>query len=102
LSKWIKKIALILFNRRRRRRVRNIRERIYWIHPYIYNRKEIGDFYTLFKDLREHEDKFFMYFRMSMKSFDELHDRLKNTLQRQNTFMRDCIESMQMLAVTLR
>ncbi|XP_050535066.1 uncharacterized protein LOC126902086 [Daktulosphaira vitifoliae] len=62
----------------------------------------MSDFYTTFKDLREHEYKFFIYFRMSIKSFDELHDRLKKTLQRQNTFMRDCIEPLQMLAVTLR
>lgn len=87
--------------RRHRRRVRNVRERIYWIHPYNYKRKALGTFNTIFMDLRSYEDKFFTYFRMSIKSFDELHDRLKNTLQRQNTFMRECIEPIQMLAVTI-
>ncbi|CAH1974324.1 unnamed protein product [Acanthoscelides obtectus] len=53
-------------------------------------------------DLREHEDKFFIYFRMSIKSFDELHERLKPSLQKKNTAMRDCIEPIQMLCVTLR
>lgn len=88
--------------RRRLRRVRKIRERIFWTHPYNAKRKELGDFYIKFMDLRQHEDKIFIYFRMSIKSFDELHERLKNELQRKNSFMRDYIEPMQMLAVTIR
>ncbi|XP_039299113.1 protein ALP1-like isoform X1 [Nilaparvata lugens] len=40
--------------------------------------------------------------RMSTKSFDELHMKLKDCLQRQNTFMRECIQPIEMLAVTLR
>jgi len=81
------KIALTLLNRHRQRHVRYIRERIYWIHSYITNRKDMGDFYTVFEDLREHEGRFFVYF--GTKSFDELHDRLKNTSRRRNTFMRE-------------
>jgi hypothetical protein len=38
---------------------------------------EFGAFYTLFPKLREHEEKFSNYFRMSTKSFDELHMKLK-------------------------
>ena len=32
-----------------------------------------------------------------MKSFDELHVKLKDRLQRQVIFMRECIQSIQML-----
>jgi len=57
---------------------------------------------VLFHQPREDPDKFFNYFRMSATTFDELHERLKVTLQRQDTFMRECIQPEQMLAVTLR
>ncbi|KAJ8949391.1 hypothetical protein NQ318_007487 [Aromia moschata] len=77
-------------------------KRIYWIHPYVAKRKELGDFYKLFMNLRNHEDKFFIYFRMSIKSFDELHEKLKPVLQKKNTPMRECIEPIQMLCVALR
>ncbi|CAK1587978.1 unnamed protein product [Parnassius mnemosyne] len=96
-----KKIALLLLYRRRQRRLHYIRQRICWIHPYNTLRKEKGDFYTKFIDLREHEDKFFIYFRMSKSSFDELHGRLKDSLQHQR-IVRDCIEPVEMLAVTIR
>ncbi|CAH2008363.1 unnamed protein product [Acanthoscelides obtectus] len=104
MAVWIEKktIALLFLYRRRLRRSRKTWERIYWIHPYVAKRRELGDFYTKFMDLREHEDKFFIYFRMSIKSFDELHERLKPSLQKKNTAMRDCIEPIQMLCVTLR
>ena len=35
-----------------------------------------------------------------MKSFDELHVKPKDHLQRQVTFMRECIQLIQMLAIT--
>jgi len=58
---------------------------------------------VLLHQLREDPDKFFNYFRMSATTFDELlHERLKVTLQRQDTFMKECIQPEQMLAVTLR
>lgn len=41
--------------------VKNIRERNYWIHSYISNRKEMSDFYTVFNDLWEHEDVFHVF-----------------------------------------
>ena len=35
-----------------------------------------------------------------MKLFDELHMKLKDRLQHQVTFMRECIKPIQMLAAT--
>ena len=58
-------------------------------------------FYTIFEGLRD-DEKFFNYFRMSVASLDELHERIKDVLQRQNTKMRNCIQPVEMLAVTLR
>ncbi|CAH1964555.1 unnamed protein product, partial [Acanthoscelides obtectus] len=78
------------------------RNRLHWVHPINERREETGLFHTLFEDLRNDEKKFFNYFRMSMASFDELHDKLKNVLRRQNTKMRNCIQPIEMWAVTLR
>lgn len=92
-------IAALIFHRRRKRKRR---DRVHWVHPINQRREEVGLFCTLFQDLRNDELKFFNYFRMSMGSFDELHDKLKNVLQRQNTQFRNCIQPIEMLAMTLR
>ena len=75
-------IALWLIHRRRKWRKRN---RLLWVHPINQRREEVGIFHTIFEGLRDAENKFFNYFRMSVASFDELHERLKDVLQRQNT-----------------
>lgn len=92
-------IALWILHRRRKRRRYH---RKHWVHPINQMREEVGAFYTLFDELRCDENKFFNYFRMSVSSFDELLDRLKDMIQRQNTKMRNCIQPAEMLAVTLR
>lgn len=76
--------------------------RIYWVHPINQRRDEVGIFVSLMKELRADKNKFFNYFRMSISSFDELHNRRKTTLQKQNTKMRNCIQPVEMIAVTLR
>ncbi|CAI6368596.1 unnamed protein product [Macrosiphum euphorbiae] len=92
--------AMLFLYRRMKKRKRN--NRLHWVHPILTKRVEFGAFYTLFPKLREHEDKFSNYFRMSTTSFDELHLKLKDCIQRQDTFMRECIQPVQMLAITLR
>lgn len=92
--------AMLFLYRRIKKRKRN--NRLHWVHPILTKRVEFGAFYTLFPKLREHEDKFSNYFRMSTTSFDELHLKLKDSIQRQDTFMRECIQPVQMLAITLR
>ena len=94
-----KRIIAMWFLHRRRRDQR--RDRIYWVHPINQRRDEVG-IYSLFEELRADEKKFFNYFRMSVSSFDELHSRLKDHIQRQNTKMRNPIQPVEMLAVTLR
>ena len=76
--------------------------RLQWVHPIIKKREEFGAFYTLFCELWDDTNKFFNYFRMSVSSFDELHRRLKESLQRHNSKMRNCIQPVEMLAVAAR
>lgn len=95
-----KAVALwLLYRTLKKKRCKNRRM---WVHPINQRRLTLGVFYTLFNELREDGPKFFNYFRLSMNSFDELHGTLRNTLQLENTEMRDCIDPMEMSAVTLR
>ena len=59
-------------------------------------------FYTLFDELRDDANKFFNYFQMSVSSSDELHRRLKDSLLRRKSKLRNCIQSVEMLAVAIR
>jgi hypothetical protein len=91
-------IALFLLYRRGKRR----RNRLHWVHPEIKKKEEFGAFYTLFGKLRDDANKFLNYFRTSVSSFDEMHRRLKESLQRRNSNMRNCIQPVEMLAVAIR
>jgi hypothetical protein len=65
-------------------------------------REEFDAFETLFDELRDDENKFFNYFRMSDTSFYELHRRLKESLHRRNNKIRNCIQPVKMVAVAIR
>ena len=51
---------------------------------------------------RDDASKFFNYFQISVLYFDELHRRLKESLQRRNSKTRNCIQPVEMLAVAIR
>jgi len=87
-------IALYLLHRRRKRRC----NRLHWVQK----REEFGAFYRLFGELRDDVNKFFNYFRMSVSFFDEMYRRLKESLQRRNSKMRNCTQPIEMLAVAVR
>ncbi|XP_077327569.1 uncharacterized protein LOC143962118 [Lithobates pipiens] len=81
---------------------RKKRARRYWIHPVIADREERGQFWVMYSDLRDHEDTFLDYTRMSIKSFDELLGLLSSRLQRMDTYFRNSIPPMERLIITLR
>ncbi|CAI6374002.1 unnamed protein product [Macrosiphum euphorbiae] len=78
------------------------KKRRYWVHPFTDSRLTCGIFYTSFNNLRENDEKFFNYFRMSVKSFDELAAKISTKIKSQDTCMRLSIPPLEMLAVTLR
>ena len=59
-----------VYRRLRRRRIK----RTYWVHPINEKTEQAGTFHTFLEELRNDENKFFNYFRMSIPSFDELHE----------------------------
>lgn len=90
-------LLLLLRKRKRRRRVRTL-----WIHPLLSFRRQEGHFYNLFGKLKEDENKFFNYFRMSISSFNELLEILDSKIKRCDTNMRKSIPAEERLAITLR
>lgn len=61
----------------------------------------IGAFDTLFVEMRNDGAEFFNCFGMSMSNFDELLQRLRNSLKCENTKMRNCISFAELLAVSI-
>ncbi|KAJ8896449.1 hypothetical protein PR048_001793 [Dryococelus australis] len=72
------------------------------VHPYINARLLNGAFVTSFMELREDENTFFNFFRMSVKSFDELVVKLEDGIKSEDTKLRFAITPAEMLAITLR
>ncbi|PIO28635.1 hypothetical protein AB205_0073260, partial [Aquarana catesbeiana] len=80
---------------RRRRRHR------FWIHPIITQSEGRGQFWVLNNDLGAHEEKFFNYTQMSIRSFDDLLALLSSHLERQNNSFRRSIPAVERLIITL-
>jgi hypothetical protein len=74
----------------------------YWVHSVLCTRLETGQFYTLFYELRKDESEFFKYFRMSLKSFDELLYLLQEGICGLETNVRRCVPPAERLVMTLR
>ncbi|KAL4126793.1 hypothetical protein QTP88_011002 [Uroleucon formosanum] len=94
--------ALLLYCLIKRKRKNNKRKRLHWVHPIVGARLEKGNFNILFPDLLKYESKFFNFFRMSSKSYFELHNLIKDDTTKEDTNMRRSISTEERLAVTLR
>lgn len=94
-------VCLWVVHRRMRRR-RQKEERKYWVHPILKTRLSSSHYITLYPKLRDHDETFFNYFRMSIKSFDDLLDLIKNELEANEQSVRYCISPQEKLIVTLR
>lgn len=88
----------ITYRRMRRRR----RERAYWVHPILRERLTLSLYVTLYPSLRSYEPKFFNYFRMSIKSFDALLEKINHDIAADANAIRYCISPEEKLIVTLR
>ena len=79
----------------------DIHVRSVWIHPINNLRFEKGEFFMLYHDLRKYEDRFFGWYRMSMKKFDELLGIVGNALWKKCTKFREPISSEEQLVITI-
>lgn len=90
-------IALLLLRRRRNRR-----QNKYWVHPLNTKRLECGEYHRLCQELETYPERYFQYFRMSLDSFNKLHDMVANNISKENTNFRPAIRSRERLVVALR
>lgn len=52
--------------------------RKYWVHPFTKNREASGRFMTFYSNIWRYPKTFFEYYRISVGSFDELLETLRN------------------------
>lgn len=76
--------------------------REFWVHPYNKRRSYDNTIKSLLNELRNYEDKFYNYTRMSPASFDFLLHLIEHKIQKQNTNFRKCVKPEEKLLVTLR
>ena len=72
-----------------------------WVHPMNNRRFEKGEFFVLYPDLRRFEDKFFNWFRMTVKKFDNLLRLIARQIRKQDTNYREAISAEEQLVITL-
>ena len=97
-----------MIQRRRRRLVlilmlhmMDLNVRRMWVHPINNLRFEKGEFFMLYPDLRKYEDKFFAWYRMSIRKFDQLLGIVQNSLRKQCTKFREPISAEEQLVITI-
>ncbi|CAI6374003.1 unnamed protein product [Macrosiphum euphorbiae] len=74
----------------------------YWVHPITSQRLLKGQFYKLHNELRSYPVKFFNFYRMSVKSFDDLLNLIRPSITYQDSKWRKAIPPEERLSVTLR
>ena len=75
--------------------------RTMWVHPIYENREEHGEYFTLYREYRLYEDKFFRWYRMSVEKFDELFEMVEANLSRQGCNYREPVCAEEMLVITI-
>jgi hypothetical protein len=96
-------IALLLEEEESRTRESNSpRKRKKCVHKSLIRSKTEGDFFTLYKELVDDEEKFHQYFRMSKYQFNDLLSRIEPLITNKNTTFREAITPIKKLAVCLR
>jgi len=74
-----KRILLLAIARRRQQHKHRL-----WVRDIYRDRETFGEYHHLYPQLREDEDKFFEYFRMSIATFDLLLSKISHRLQKRS------------------
>ena len=77
-------------------------DREIWVHPMNVERSRKGEYFTLYKDQRNFEDRFFENYRMTVQQFDYLLRLVSPLIRRQDTNYGVSISPEQKLVLTLR
>ena len=76
-------------------------QRRWWVHPINLLRKEKGEFYQMYPDLRHYNRRFTGMYRMSVEKFEELLKLVKPKITKKWTYMQEPISAEQKLILTL-
>ncbi|KAJ8873947.1 hypothetical protein PR048_024786 [Dryococelus australis] len=68
----------------------------------VMKTKDIKGFDMFYQNIRRHDNKFFNYYRMTQKSFDEMLEVLRPSISKKNTVFRNAITAEARLTITLR
>nr|CAH7743080.1 unnamed protein product [Callosobruchus chinensis] len=77
------------------------RKRRIWVDKVNLYREEEAEFHTIFHKLRQHRERFLIYFRMTTECFNEILSLIEEDIKKQFTHFRRPIEPAERLAVTL-
>ena len=86
--------ALLLYRRQKHHR--------YWVHPLNQSFQQLGEFHTLYKDLRKYPDRFYTYYRRSTEQFDYILAQIEHLIYKPNTNWWHSISAEEKLVVCLR
>ena len=96
-----RRVLLLLLLRHRRNRRRSTRR--CWISPFITLRNSDGLFFLKeYQELILDEKRFYNFFRMSVPTFESLLEALEPHIRKQYTNMRNPVEPIEMLGITIR
>ncbi|KAL5246426.1 hypothetical protein ACI65C_013834 [Semiaphis heraclei] len=73
-----------------------------WVHEINKKRENYGEYHRLCRELESHEDRFYLYFRMSQDSFEELYQLILPRIEKITTNWRKPISARERLAICLR
>ena len=74
----------------------------YWVHPINRTCKDLGEFHTLYKDLRKYPDRFYTYYRMSIEQFDTILAQIEHLIYKPNSKWQHSISLEEKLAICIR
>ncbi|XP_060869626.1 uncharacterized protein LOC132944347 [Metopolophium dirhodum] len=76
--------------------------RQHWVHPMNHDRETSGRFFKFYNDIRLYPEKFFLYYRMSIKPFDELLKKVRDHISKRYTPWLNPLSAEERLTITLR
>lgn len=76
--------------------------RRFGIRENLKNRKQLGEYYTLFPQLCDNEEKFLEYFKVSQNQFHTILGKIKQSIKKENTIFKEALRPGEKLAVCLR
>ena len=75
---------------------------MHWVHPINQSHQQIGEFNTLYKELRKYQDRFYTYCRMSTEQFDYILSQIEHVIYKPSTNWLGSISAEEKLTICIR